>query len=57
MYKYFLLIFLIFSETVYAKYKNTDGEAIDKSIKDLIRWQRNQSKPILRLLVIILIEL
>ena len=47
MYKYFLLIFLIFSETVYAKYKNTDGEAIDKSIKDLIRWQRNQSKPIL----------
>ena len=47
MYKYFLLIFLIFSETVYAKYKNTDGEAIDKSIKDLIRWQRSQSKPIL----------
>ena len=25
-----------------AEYKNTNGKAIDKSIKDLIRWQRNQ---------------
>jgi len=30
-----------------AEYKNTNGEEIDKSIKDLIRWQRNQKKPIL----------
>jgi N-acyl-phosphatidylethanolamine-hydrolysing phospholipase D len=30
-----------------AKYKNTNGEEIDKSIKDLIRWQRNQKKPVL----------
>ena len=30
-----------------AEYKNTNGKAIDKSIKDLIRWQRNQKKPVL----------
>ena len=33
--------------SVFGKFKNTDGEAIDKSIKDLIRWQRNQKKPTL----------
>ena len=32
---------------VTAEYKNTNGKAIDKSIKDLIRWQRNQKKPVL----------
>ena len=33
--------------TVIGEYKNTNGQAIDKSIKDLIRWQRNQKKPVL----------
>ena len=32
---------------VNAEYKNTNGKAIDKSIKDLIRWQRNQKNPVL----------
>ena len=33
--------------TLVLNIKNTNGEAIDKSIKDLIRWQRNQKKPTL----------
>ena len=47
MYKFILFIFFILSFDLNAKYKNTNGEEIDKSIKDLIRWQRNQKKPIL----------
>ena len=47
MYKFTLFLFFILSFDLNAKYKNTNGEEIDKSIKDLIRWQRNQKKPIL----------
>ena len=47
MLRYLFLALLVIPTSVFAKYKNTDGEAIDKSIKDLIRWQRNQKKPIL----------
>ncbi|MDC3164481.1 MBL fold metallo-hydrolase [Gammaproteobacteria bacterium] len=47
MLRYLFLALLVIPTSVLAKYKNTDGEAIDKSIKDLIRWQRNQKKPIL----------
>ena len=47
MYKFILFIFFILSFDLNAKYKNTNGEEIDKSIKDLIRWQRNQKKPVL----------
>ena len=42
MLRYLLLILIIIPISVFGEYKNTDGEAIDKSIKDLIRWQRNQ---------------
>ena len=47
MLRYLLLILIIMPISVFGKFKNTDGEAIDKSIKDLIRWQRNQKKPTL----------
>ena len=47
MLRYLFLALMLFSTLVFAKYKNTDGEAIDKSLKDLIRWQRNQKKPTL----------
>ena len=47
MLRYLFLVILIIPLSAFTKYKNTDGEAIDKSIKDLIRWQRNQKKPVL----------
>jgi len=47
MLRYLLLFLIIMPISVFGKFKNTDGEAIDKSIKDLIRWQRNQKKPTL----------
>ena len=47
MLRYLFLALMLFPTLVFAKYKNTDGEAIDKSLKDLIRWQRNQKKPTL----------
>jgi len=47
MLKTFLLVLLSIPFYISAEYKNTNGEEIDKSIKDLIRWQRNQKKPIL----------
>ena len=47
MLKTFLIVLLSIPVYISAEYKNTNGEEIDKSIKDLIRWQRNQRKPIL----------
>lgn len=47
MLRYLFLVLLAIPTLAFAKYTNTDGEAIDKSIKDLIRWQRNQKQPIL----------
>ena len=47
MLRYLLFILILMPISVFGKFKNTDGEAIDKSIKDLIRWQRNQKKPTL----------
>ena len=47
MLRYLLFILIIMPISIFGKFKNTDGEAIDKSIKDLIRWQRNQKKPTL----------
>ena len=47
MLKTFLLVLLFIPFYISAEYKNTNGKEIDKSIKDLIRWQRNQKKPIL----------
>jgi len=47
MLKTFLLVLLSIPFYISAEYKNTNGKEIDKSIKDLIRWQRNQKKPIL----------
>jgi len=47
MLKTFLIVLLSLPVYISAEYKNTNGEEIDKSIKDLIRWQRNQKKPIL----------
>ncbi|MFL2712948.1 MAG: MBL fold metallo-hydrolase [Gammaproteobacteria bacterium] len=47
MLKTFLIVLLSIPVYISAEYKNTNGEEIDKSLKDLIRWQRNQKKPIL----------
>ena len=47
MLKSLLILFISLPLYISAEYKNTNGEAIDKSIKDLIRWQRNQKKPVL----------
>ena len=47
MYKYFFVVLALIPLTILGEYKNTNGQAIDKSIKDLIRWQRNQKKPVL----------
>ena len=40
-------VLLIFSFDLNSKYTNTNGMEVNKSIKDLIRWQRNQQKPII----------
>ena len=47
MSKIFFLILFLTPLNIFSEYKNTNGKEIDKSIKDLIRWQRNQNKPIL----------
>ena len=47
MFKYIFLLLIFFTINISGEYKNTNGKEIDKSIKDLIRWQRNQKKPIL----------
>jgi len=47
MFKFFFTVLVLIPLTVIGEYKNTNGQAIDKSIKDLIRWQRNQKKPVL----------
>ena len=47
MLRYLLLILIIMPISLFGKFKNTDVEAIDKYIKDLISWQRNQKKPTL----------
>ena len=47
MFKTLTIVSLLLSSYVQSEYKNTNGEEIDKSIRDLIRWQRNQKKPIL----------
>ena len=47
MFKFFFIVLVLMPLTVIGEYKNTNGQAIDKSIKDLIRWQRNQKKPVL----------
>ena len=40
-------VLVLFSFDLHSKYTNTNGTEINKSIKDLIRWQRNQQKPII----------
>jgi len=47
MFKYFFVVLVLVPLNIFGEYKNTNGQAIDKSIKDLIRWQRNQKKPVL----------
>jgi L-ascorbate metabolism protein UlaG (beta-lactamase superfamily) len=47
MFKTLFTLLALIPLYVSAEYKNTNGKAIDKSIKDLIRWQRNQKKPVL----------
>ena len=47
MIKYIFLLLIFIPISISSEYKNTNGKEIDKSIKDLIRWQRNQKKPIL----------
>ena len=47
MFKYIFLLLIFFPINISSEYKNSNGKEIDKSIKDLIRWQRNQKKPVL----------
>jgi L-ascorbate metabolism protein UlaG (beta-lactamase superfamily) len=47
MFKYIFILLIFIPITISGEYKNTNGKEIDKSIKDLIRWQRNQKKPVL----------
>tara|TARA_B100000886_G_scaffold127055_1_gene85627 strand:- start:721 stop:1692 length:972 start_codon:yes stop_codon:yes gene_type:complete len=47
MFKALLVLLASIPLHISAEYKNTNGKAIDKSLKDLIRWQRNQNKPVL----------
>ena len=47
MFKYFFVVLVLVPLNIFGEYKNTNGQAIDKSIKDLMRWQRNQKKPVL----------
>ena len=47
MFKYIFILLTFTPISISGEYKNTNGKEIDKSIKDLIRWQRNQKKPIL----------
>ena len=47
MSKLIFFVLVIFSFDLHSKYTNTNGMEINKSIKDLIRWQRNQQKPII----------
>ena len=47
MFKYIFISLIFIPITISGEYKNTNGKEIDKSIKDLIRWQRNQKKPVL----------
>ena len=47
MFKYIFLLLIFIPIAISDEYKNTNGKEIDKSIKDLIRWQRNQKKPVL----------
>lgn len=44
--KLLILVGLVMPQPVIAKYKNTNGIAIDKPFSDLIKWQRNQKEPI-----------
>ena len=47
MFKYIFILLIFIPIAISDEYKNTNGKEIDKSIKDLIRWQRNQKKPVL----------
>ena len=47
MSKLIFFVLVIFSFDLNSKYTNTNGMEVNKSIKDLIRWQRNQQKPII----------
>ena len=47
MFKLVFFALVMFSFDLQSKYINTNGMEINKSIKDLIRWQRNQQKPII----------
>ena len=47
MYKFIFFILVMFPFNLQSKYTNTNGMEINKSIKDLIRWQRNQQKPVI----------
>ena len=47
MFKYIFILLTFTPISISGEYKNTNGKEIDKSIKDLIRWQRNQKKPVL----------
>ena len=42
MLRYLLLILIIMPISVFGKFKNTDGEAIDKSIKDLMMAEKSK---------------
>ena len=46
MIKYLLILVLILPFPLIANYKNTNGEAIDKTFRDLLRWRSNRKEPV-----------
>ena len=43
--RFILILFFLYPNNSFANFENSNGEQINKSLKDLIRWQRNQNKP------------
>ena len=45
--KLLFILLLLSSNLVLAEYKNSNGKALEKPFKDLIKWMRSDVKPIL----------
>ena len=45
--KLLFILLLLSSNLVHAEYKNSNGNALEKPFKDLIKWMSSEVKPIL----------
>ena len=50
MKKYLHYLFLLMPLFLFAEYKNSDGNALNKSFKELLEWSRNSEDPIISLI-------